>query len=328
MKGRRRIKINIGVIGCSSIALKAVLPAIRNSNLFQLVAVGSRDPLKASFYASRFQCGATTYEGIIRDQRIDAVYVSLPVALHYHWGMKVMKSGKHLLLEKTFTESYLQGKRLFKLAQSKSLVAMEGLMYIYHPLFGKVKELIQKGIAGDIRLIEARFGFPYPEAEDIRNSTELGGGALLDSCIYPLSLSLYISGSKPIGYSAKIFAHEHAHVDGRGFIQLEWGKHCAQIAFGFGFTYRNSYAIWGDKAVITVERGFSRPSNYAGKITITDMKRTYNVQVKPSDHFKLMLESFAKKIKGIPRDGFNEEEDVLLRLRYITDIRSKYLNAE
>ena len=111
--------LKIGVLGNSSIARRSVIPAIKECKDFVLAGVGSRE--------------GQSYESIL-DSDVDAVYVSLPVGLHYEWGKKVLKSGKHLLMEKTFTESYGQAKELFDIASVLNLSCMEALMYEFHPL--------------------------------------------------------------------------------------------------------------------------------------------------------------------------------------------------
>ena len=113
--------VKIGVLGCSSIAGRSVIPAIVDCNNCILSGVASRDNVKAKLYAEKFNTKEYSYEELLNSD-IDAIYVSLPVGLHYEWGKKILESGKHLLMEKTFTETYQQAKELFDIAEQNNLV--------------------------------------------------------------------------------------------------------------------------------------------------------------------------------------------------------------
>ena len=109
--------IKIGVLGCSSIAKRAVIPAIKECNNFILAGVSSRDKSRGQLYADEFNTNSYSYESLLRSD-VDAVYVSLPVGLHYKWGKRTLEAGKHLLMEKTFTETHEQAKEIFDLVNS------------------------------------------------------------------------------------------------------------------------------------------------------------------------------------------------------------------
>ena len=154
-------RIRIGVLGCSAIAAKAVIPAIIKNENFELKFVASRSPGKAGEYAARFHTAACSYDDLLASSEVDAVYVSLPVGLHALWGEKVIASGKHLLMEKVFTADYRSAKMIVDLAARQNLIAMEGLMYVYHPVHTMVDRLIAKGKIGEVRSVEAAFGFHF-----------------------------------------------------------------------------------------------------------------------------------------------------------------------
>ena len=141
-------RIRIGLIGCSSIAYRSVLPAIAANDRFEVAAIGSRSIEKAQGFVGEFGGRASTYEGVIDDESIDAIYLSLPVGLHSVWAHRALESRKHLLVEKTFTHSEVTAASLVEEGKQNQLVVMEALTYVYHPLFGQVRSIANSGSLG------------------------------------------------------------------------------------------------------------------------------------------------------------------------------------
>ena len=121
-------KMKIGILGCSSIAKKCIIPAIKKIPDLKLEGVASRDIDKAIKWSIEYYTNPYTYDELLASD-IDIIYVSLPPGLHYKWGKKVLLSGKHLLMEKTFTSTHSESEELFKIADQNSLKCMEALMY-------------------------------------------------------------------------------------------------------------------------------------------------------------------------------------------------------
>ena len=119
-------------------------------------------------------------------------------------GTSCLGKSKHLLVEKTFTHSEVTAAALVEEGKQNQLVVMEALTYVYHPLFGQVRSIAHSGSLGEVRHVEAHFGFPYLPETDIRNQAQLGGGAILDALIYPLSFCLYILGDQYNSYYSNI----------------------------------------------------------------------------------------------------------------------------
>lgn len=320
-------KIRLGVLGCSAIGERSVLPAIKRNQQIELIAVGSRSLVKAQYFAEKFACKSGTYADILTDGSIDAVYVSLPVGMHYDWGIKVIKANKHLLLEKTFTDSLSTAQDLIATAKQNGVVAMEALPYVYHPLFRHVREIVTSGQLGKLRHIEAFFGLPYLPESDIRNNAKLGGGAILDALVYPLSFCLHIGGADYSTYSQNVLCDKKRGIDTRGFIQIDWCEYSAHIAYGFGFMYRNSYSVWGETAYLTAERVFPRPPDLISEISILRQGKVDAMTVEAANHFELMLDAFANKINGTDDSGLNENNDILTRMRIISAVHQYCYNS-
>ncbi|NDI36219.1 Gfo/Idh/MocA family protein [Chengkuizengella sediminis] len=312
--------IKIGVLGCSNISQKALLPAICNHPNFQLAGIASRSTDKALKFSKLFKTLPYSYDELINDDDIDAIYVSLPVGLHYLWGKKVLQSGKHLLMEKTFTVSFKEAEELVSLALHNNIVAMEALMYTYHSLYQKVRESILDGTIGKIRSIQASFGFPSLPQDNIRSQKTIGGGATLDNLIYPLSLCLNLANEKLEDYNYKIYKDDNSEVDTRGSLQLHFTSFSAHLTYGFGYTYRNDYIIWGSDGYLKVNRGFSRPVNLDAEILVVKQNNEKIIKVKQDNHFYNMIDAFYQKVIGQDIIYMNEKENILQRMEIISEL--------
>ncbi len=316
-------KIRIGVLGCSAIAGRSVIPAIMAHPGFELSLVASRSEEKGREFSERFGVRHCSYDDLLGGDLVDAVYVSLPVGLHFEWGMRVIESGKHLLMEKTFTHSLSTAEQVISLARSKNRIAMEALMYVHHPLLEMVSKMVAGGEIGELRSIDAVFGFPHLPAGDIRYRKDLGGGAILDSLVYPLSLCLHMMG-EPGECHAAVMRDPGYDVDSRGFLQLSGKGVNAHVTYGFGFMYRNEYLLWGSEGYLRVQRAFSRPPGMEGAIELFRQGEARSVPVGAADHFYQMVDAFEKKVSGVDASGINEGKDVLARMRIISGLHEKH----
>jgi predicted dehydrogenase len=289
-----------------------------------LHALASRYPRKAKAWANELGCAARDYDGLIRDDDVDAIYVSLPTGLHYAWGRRVLAAGKHLLCEKTFTQHAWQARELVEDSQRRGLVAMEALMYLFHPLLSVVEETVAAGAIGALRFVDASFGVPPRPAGDIRLDATLGGGALSDVLVYPLSLALRFLGGPPRTVNAHVVEDDALDVDVRGAALLERDTVLAHISWGFGLGYRNTYTLWGTSGFLVVDRGFTRPADFSGGVLLrTSAGHTRELAVPPADHFQRMWEVFAARVSGAPtRETTAEGAPLLARMAVLEAIRA------
>lgn len=318
-------KIKIAFLACSKIAKRSVLPALINIDDFKLIALASREPMNKKDLADNYNCDICTYEDLVYRDDIDAVYISSPIGLHYQWAKKIIESGKHVLVEKSFTNTYSEALNLIDIASKHNVVAMEALVYVFHPLYKKIIDIVKNGELGEVRLIEGKFGFPHLPDDDIRYDFDIGGGAILDALIYPLSFSLNCIERKIESYTANIIQDDGRSVDTSGFLQLNWDCCSSHISYGFGFAYRNEICIWGDKGILKASRIFSRPKDFVNPIVIERQGSVEEVNVEAGDHFEYMLNSFANKITGVDKSGVNEGENILNRMEIISNLRDEYI---
>lgn len=310
-------KIKIGIIGYSNIAEKSIIPALIEHPNYDLHYIASRTIEKQHEIQQKYDIQSGTYNQLL-GENVDAIYVSVPVGLHYELGKEVLTSGKHLLLEKTFTHSYETTKELLELATKQRLVAMEALMYQYHPLFNKVKNIINMGEIGQIKHVEAYFGFPHLDSNDIRYNRELGGGATLDALVYPLSLIVSLLGTQYKNYYSSITFNNELQIDENGTVFMDFQDSSVLIKYGFGLAYRNEYKVWGTEGILKVKRGFSRPSNFTNSIVIEKNTKESYINVPASNHFYNMLDVFFEKTNAF--NQYELEIDLLARMKIIDKI--------
>ena len=313
-------KINIAVIGCSAIANKTVIPTIKSHPSFNLVIVGSRSIEKSATFAKKFDCRSGTYDDVLNSTDVDAVYISLPTGLHYEWGKKALMAGKHILLEKPFTSILQEAENVINLADKKGLIAMEALPYVYHSYFVELKRLLDTKIIGDVKLIESSFGFPHLAADDIRYNAKIGGGAILDNLIYPLSASILLMGDNFISKSYNIVYNHKLNIDECGFLRLDWEDRSANINYGFGFSYKNKIDIWGTAGTISIDRAFTKPADMDADILINTNNKTETKTVPAVSQFYLMIEAFYNKVMGYDITLKNQGNDIIKRMKIISEM--------
>jgi predicted dehydrogenase len=186
--------IGIGILGAARIAPAALIrPAARTSRA-TIVAIAARDRAKATAYARKHKIADSarihaTYQDVIDDPTVTAVYIPLPNGLHGEWTVRAIEAGKHVLCEKPFTANADEARTVAEAAGAHpGLVVMEAFHYQYHPLARRLVEIVQSGELGNITDIDINFAAPLARKGDIRYNLALAGGATMDMGCYPISL--------------------------------------------------------------------------------------------------------------------------------------------
>lgn len=280
-------RVKIGVLGTSDIAYRRFLPALLMDENFEYIGIASRDLNKTQRFIDTY--GGKGYKGyndLIEDSTIQAVYISLPPALHGEWAEKALIAGKHILVEKPFTTSFVDTKRLIKLAQEKNLGIHENYAFLYHSQLAKIQEIISSGDIGSIYLIRTSFGFPFRSKEDFRYCKSLGGGALLDCGGYPLLLASRLLGDDVELATARLQYRDGFDVDLGGFATLVNNRgQGAQIAFGMDHSYKCELEVWGSKGTLLAPRVFTAPAEYEPELRITINGNEIQIEVPKDNQF-------------------------------------------
>ncbi len=290
--------LRMGVLGCASIALRRVLPAIEEVADIELVAVASRDPARAREVARRFGCAAAEgYDDLLERPDIDAVYIPLPTGLHAPWTSRALGAGKHVLSEKPLTCDHVSAVGLVNQAKNAGLWLMENYMFLHHHQHEKVRDLVLSGRIGELRVFGASFGIPPLDKADVRYRSELGGGALLDLGVYPIRAASYFLGTEldVVGSVLRLDPVLGVDVAGHALLATPSGI-TAELSFGFEHSYRSCYSLWGDHGRLTLDRAFTPPPTWQPVLRIESQDRTEELTL-PADHqFKNVAESFARSI--------------------------------
>ncbi len=197
--------MRIGVLGAANIAPMALIRPARLVPEAHVAAVAARDPSKARRFASRHGIPRVhdSYQQLVDDPELDAIYNPLPNALHCEWTIRALEAGKHVLCEKPIAANADEGQRMAEAAEKHRRVLVEAFHYRYHPLAARMKEVVESGELGALRHVEAHLCIPFLKPGDIRFNYELAGGALMDTGCYTINLVRFLAGSEPEVTSAR-----------------------------------------------------------------------------------------------------------------------------
>ncbi|KIF79266.1 oxidoreductase [Streptomyces sp. 150FB] len=282
-------------MGCSAIAWRRAVPAVLSGPRTTLTAVASRDPLKAARFAERFRCAAATdYRDLLARDDVDAVYLSLPNSLHLSWGLEVLRAGKHLLVEKPATDSAAGARELAREAAERGLVLRENFTFLHNSQHSTVQELLAAGRIGTVRSFSAAFCFPPLPADDIRYVPDLGGGALLDTGLYPIRAAQLLLGETldVAGATLRIDGERGIDVAGQALLTSADGV-LADIQFGFEHAYGSWYSLWGSTGRMYLDRAFTPMETWTPTLRIDEQNRSEELRLPPDHQFENSIGSFA-----------------------------------
>jgi predicted dehydrogenase len=191
--------IRIGILGAARIAPLAVVTPAKQHSQVEVAAVAARDPARGREFAAKHGIPRVheSYDALIADPAIDAVYNPLPNGLHGKWTRAALAAGKHVLCEKPFTANAAEAREIAEYAAKSDRVLMEAFHYRYHPLTRRVEEIIASGELGKLKRVEAAMCFPLPRFSDIRYDYSLAGGALMDAGCYAVHMVRTFGGATP-----------------------------------------------------------------------------------------------------------------------------------
>lgn len=204
-------KLAMGIMGTGNIAWQ-FSAGVRNSRRCRLVAVGSRQmgTARELAVAQGIATAYGSYEELLADKEVDAIYVSLPNSLHKEWTIKALRAGKHVLCEKPLAMNAPESEEMFTMARKEGRTLVEGFMYRAHPLTEAVASAVRRGAIGQVRLIRTSFCFRLRKTEgNVRFKRELGGGALLDVGCYCINYARLMAGAEPVKVTAVAQMHEN-----------------------------------------------------------------------------------------------------------------------
>jgi predicted dehydrogenase len=312
--------LRIGVLGAARIAPMALVKPAGRVPGVTLAAVAARDPARAAGFARKHNVPTvhSSYDDLLADDSIEAIYNPLPNALHAEWTLKALAAGKHVLCEKPFASNESEAREVADAAASSGLVVMEAFHYRYHALAERMKTIAHDGRLGEIREVRTWMWFPLPKFSDIRYNFALGGGTTMDCCYAVHALRL-VGPGEPSVVSAKATLHG-ANIDRAMETTYE---------FPGGATGHSSASMWSHRVLrfslrVSGSRGEMRVMNFIApqyynrlSVTVDGVKTRKRVRGEAS--YDAQLRAFVSAV----REGgpvLTPPEDAVLTMRIIDDI--------
>jgi predicted dehydrogenase len=297
-------KVRWGVLSTAGIAMKKVLPAMQKSEWVDLAAIASRDLSKAQQAAHTLGIANAygSYEELLADPQIEAIYNPLPNQLHVPWSIKAAEAGKHVLCEKPLSLTVAEAKTLLAVQQRTGVTIGEAFMVRTHPQWLRTRQLITSGRIGALRSIQGFFSYFNTDPKNIRNIPECGGGALMDVGCYPIHTSRYLFGEEPVRVASLLEKDPVLHVDRLTSALLEFPSGQAMFTCSTQLVPYQRMQIFGTKGRIEIEIPFNAPKDRPTRILIDDGRDLFGggitVETFPTcDQYTLQGDAFSRALR-------------------------------
>ncbi|MDL5362646.1 Gfo/Idh/MocA family protein [Halalkalicoccus sp. NIPERK01] len=290
--------MEFGVLSTAGIARKAFLPAVEASE-HGVGAIASRDDERARSVAEEYAIPRHygSYDELLEDGGIDAVYVPLPNGLHAEWTRKAADAGLDVLCEKPLAADAEEARAVVEHCRERGVTLMEGFMYRYHPRTERAVGLAREELEG-VHSVSATFKFPLSDPEDVRLSPELAGGSLMDVGCYPVSVARLFLGEPEAAFAT---AHDSrgagVDTDLAGVLDFGGGA-SARIASGFDSQLVQRYRVEGENGWIEVEDAFDAPTAESTGLAYRVDGREGIETFDPVDQYRLEVEAFASAVES------------------------------
>ncbi|MGA8206780.1 MAG: Gfo/Idh/MocA family oxidoreductase [Candidatus Dormiibacterota bacterium] len=293
-------QIRWGILSTANIAVKRFIPGAARSRNGVVAAIASRDLRRARDVAESLAIPRAygSYQELLDDPEVDAIYNALPNSLHAEWTIKAAAAGKPVLCEKPLALDADQAQGMIDSCRSLGVLLMEAFMYRFHPQHARVVELIENGAVGELRFVRSAFTFmlePFP-AGNVRLSSELGGGALMDVGCYCVNASRMLFGEEPSWASAQwdLRSEFGVEVSLAAILGFQGGR-TAIFDCGFRAPGQGTYTAVGTRGQIEVPNAFVPPATEV-TIRVTSGAELREEQIKGVDQYQLEAEEFAEAL--------------------------------
>ena len=255
-------KVRWGVLGTANIGVKKVIPAMQQGRHVEMAGIASRDRARAERVAGQLGIPKAygSYETLLADPEIDAVYIPLPNHLHVPWSIKALEAGKHVLCEKPIGLSAAEGQKLLDVASRyPRQKIMEAFMYRHHPQWQRARQIVTAGEIGAVRTIHVFFSYHNVNPKNIRNMAEIGGGGLMDIGCYCISQARFIFGAEPARVCGILEYDPAFRTDRLASGILDFGDRTATFTCSTQLTPYQRVNIFGTEGQIEIEIPFNAP---------------------------------------------------------------------
>ena len=275
---------------------RRILDAAAKSPHAEIAAVASRDAARAEAYAREHAIPKSygSYEALLEDPEVEAVYISVPNSLHVDLSVRALEAGKHVLCEKPLTRRASEAERAFDAAERAGRLLMEGFMYRHHPQTRRLVELVEEGVVGRLELIRAAFSFTIEGSTNIRLLDELDGGALMDVGCYCVNASRLLAGEPERASGQQIVGPGGVDVRFAGTMRFP-GDVLAEFHCGLDLPFRDELEVVGSEGSLFLDDPWHCRSP---RIELVRGEKQERIDVEEADSYQLELENMAAAMRG------------------------------
>jgi predicted dehydrogenase len=292
--------VQFGILGVSGHFIRRVVLPLAGSDKVRVAGISSRTKAKADEAAARFGIPRSygSYQELVDDTSIEAVYIPLPNNLHLEWIQKCADAGKHVLCEKPLALNAREAMLAAEYAAKKKVLLMEAFMYKFHPQWVHVKELIDSGEIGQVHSVHTHFSYNNTDPGNIRNKTETGGGALMDIGCYAVSFPRFILGREPERAIALLARDAAFGTDVLSTAILDFGFARATFTVATkSFPYQRC-VIHGSQGHMEIKIPCNVYSDVPAEVVITYGVGERVYRTEPSNQYVLQFEAFADALRS------------------------------
>lgn len=307
--------IRWGVLSTAKIAHEQIIPAHLDATNGVVTALASRSKRKANIMAARFGIPKAygSYEDLLADEEVDAVYIPLPTSQHIEWSLKCAQAGKHVLCEKPISLHASEIKALQKAAAKYKVIISEAFMVTYHPQWEKVRQLIQKGAVGKLRQVQGAFSYCNKDPKNMRNIPELGGGGLPDIGVYPTVTTRFVTGAEPKRVQASVTFDKKFKTDTYASVRADFSDFELSFYVSTQLALRQHMVFHGDKGFIEMLAPFNTGLYDFSRIRLHNQThdQAQEFTFGGVNHYRLQAEAFGRAVSS----GAKKDKDRLFSLQ-------------
>jgi predicted dehydrogenase len=291
--------VTIGILGVADHFRLRVRVPVANLDTVRIEAIASRSLERAKAAAAEWQIDRAygSYDELLADDGIEAVYIPLPNTMHVEWIKKCADAGKHVLCEKPLAGDYASAQDAVAYAESRGVLLMEGFMYRFHPQWLRTRELVQIGEIGEPRAIHTIFTYDNQDPANIRNRPEAGGGAILDIGCYAVSSARFLLGREPLRVVSMMERHPTFGTDVLVSAILDFGSARALFTVSTSTWFQEQVRVFGSGGTLTMNSPFNVFPDVPIVVGVENTVGTREVSFAPVDHFAEMFDAFAKAVR-------------------------------
>jgi predicted dehydrogenase len=287
-------KVRWGILGAAKIGIVKVIPAMQKSKLCEITALASRDLSKAQDAAGKLGIPKVygSYQELIEDPEIDAIYNPLPNHLHLPWTEHAAEAGKHVLCEKPIGMNAAEARELIAVRDRTGVRIAEAFMVRCHPQWLRTREIVRSGAIGDLRVVQGFFSYNNLDPKNIRNILEYGGGGIMDIGCYPITMSRFLFGDEPRRVLALVERDPAMGTDRLTSAILDFPAGQATFTCSTQLTPYQKLLAFGTKGRVEVEVPFNPLPEQPTRILVDGVEQVFA----PCDQYTLQGDAFARAI--------------------------------